>query len=147
MRLVLADRPAEHDALLGIARGPRQRRAADADGLGRDQYALGIHAVQDVLEAPALLADAVLERHRQAVEEQLVGVDRLAAHLVDDARLHVLAVERGVEQREPLGALLHLLERRGAGEQQHAVGHLRGGDPDLLPVDRIAVAVRARPGS
>jgi hypothetical protein len=40
------------------------------------------------------LADAILQRHRQAVEEELVGVDRLAAHLVDDARLHVFAVER-----------------------------------------------------
>ena len=64
-RLVLADRPAEHDALLGVARGAGQRRAADADRLGRDQDALGVHAVQDVLEALALLADAVLHRHRQ----------------------------------------------------------------------------------
>ena len=82
--------PAEHDALLGVARGARERGPADADGLGGDQDALRVHAVQDVLEALALLADAILQRHRQAVEEQLVGVDRLAAHLVDHARLDVV---------------------------------------------------------
>ena len=41
-----------------------QRRAAEADRLGREQDALGVHAVQDVVEALAFLADAVLDRDR-----------------------------------------------------------------------------------
>ena len=62
-RLVLADRAAEHDALLGVGGGAPKRGAAEADRFGGDQDALGIDAVQDVLEAAALLADAVLVRH------------------------------------------------------------------------------------
>ena len=60
--LVLADGPAEHDALLGVARRASQCGAADANGFGGDQDALRVHAVQDVLEALAFFADAVLQR-------------------------------------------------------------------------------------
>src|SRR5260370_938478 len=56
--LVLADRPAEDDALAGVARGAGERGPPEPDRLGSDQDALGVHAMQDVLEPPALLADA-----------------------------------------------------------------------------------------
>src|SRR5207302_5648357 len=52
--LVLSDRPIEHDALVGVARGALQRDPAQADRLGGDQDALRVHAVQDVVEAAAL---------------------------------------------------------------------------------------------
>ena len=68
-------------------------------------------------------------------------VDRLAAHLLDLARMHALAVEVGVEQAEAVGRVLDLLQRRGARQQQHLVGDLRGGDPHLLAVDDVAVAL------
>ena len=58
----------------------------------------GIKPVQDVFEAAALFADAVRGRHFQAVDEQRVRIDRLAAHLFDLAHLDEAAVERGVEQ-------------------------------------------------
>jgi hypothetical protein len=58
---------------------------------------IGIHAVQDIVEAAAFLADAVLQRHRHRVEEELVGIHRLAAHLVDLAHLHEAAIEIGIE--------------------------------------------------
>ena len=64
-RLVLADRPAEDDAILGVLRCPLDGGAAEADRLGGNQNALRIHAVQDVVEALAFLADAVLDRHRR----------------------------------------------------------------------------------
>ena len=51
---------------LGVARGAGERDAAEPDRLGGDQDALRVHPVQDVLEALALLADAVLERHLRA---------------------------------------------------------------------------------
>ncbi|HNM98400.1 MAG TPA: serine/threonine-protein kinase, partial [Marmoricola sp.] len=133
--LVLADRAVEHHALAGVLRGARQRRLAQAHGLGGDEDALGVHAVQDVLEAPAFLANAVLLGNLEVHEEQLVGVDALAAHLLDLAHRDALAVEAGVEQREPLRGRAHLVQRRGARQQQHQVGYLSGGDPHLLAVD------------
>ena len=53
------------------------------------------------MKAPALLADAVRDRHLQAVDEQEVRVDRFAPHLGDLAHLDGIAVEIGVEQRHP----------------------------------------------
>src|SRR5258708_11784649 len=117
-RLVLADRPAEHDALLGILRGLGEGAAPDADRLGGDQDALGVEPMQQVVEALAFLADAVLERHLQAVDEDLVGVDRLAPHLIDLAHLDLGAVEVGVEQRQSVGRAPAFVLRRGAGDQQ-----------------------------
>ena len=78
-RLVLADRTVEHDALARISRRALERQHAEPDRLGRDQDALGIHAVQDVLEAPALLADAVGDRNLEILDEQLVRIDALCA--------------------------------------------------------------------
>ncbi len=56
------------------------------------------------------------------------------------------AVEVGVEQREPFGALRRGLARRRAGEQQHLGRNLGGGNPDLAAGDEVAVAVAHRAG-
>jgi hypothetical protein len=58
--LVLADRPVEHDALLGVGRHLVDEPVAVADALRRDQRALGVEPVEDVAKAAALLADQVL---------------------------------------------------------------------------------------
>ena len=60
--LVRADRPAEDDALRRVARRPLDEPAAVADALGGDQDPLGVHAVEDVAEALALLADQRVAR-------------------------------------------------------------------------------------
>ena len=39
-----------------------------------------------------------------------------------------------------MAAALHLIERRGARQQQYLVGDLRGGGPDLGAVDDVAIA-------
>ncbi len=140
-RLVLADGPAEHDTLLGVLRGARKGGLADADCLRANQHALGVQPVQEVVEALALLADAILKRHLQAVDEHLVGVDRLAAHLVDLGDLDLGAVEIGVEERQPVRRLLALLLGRGARDQQHLVGDRGGRREGLLAVHDVAVAV------
>ena len=46
--------------------GAGERGAAEPDRFGGDQDALRVHAVQDVVEALAFLADAVLSRHLRA---------------------------------------------------------------------------------
>ena len=100
-RLVLPDRAVEHDAGLRIGRGAVHCAASQAHELGRDKDALGVHPVQDVLEALAFLADAVFLRHRQRIEEHLIRVDRVAAHLLDLAHLDVAPVHVGIEKRQP----------------------------------------------
>src|SRR4051794_15998491 len=110
--LVLADRTIEDVAGLGIAGRARQREVAEADRLRRDQDALRIHAVQDVLEAPPLFAEAVLDRNLEILEEQFVGVDRLAAHLLDLVHGDAPAIEVRIEQAQAVSGTLHLLERR-----------------------------------
>ena len=140
-RLVLADRAAEHDALLGILGCLGECGLADADGLGGDQDALGIEAVQEIAEALAFLADAVFQRNLEPVDEHLVGVDRLAAHLLDLGDFDFRAVEVGVEQRQPVGGVPALVLGRGPRDQQHFVGDLRRGGPGLLAVHDITVAV------
>ena len=72
--LVLADRPAEDDALLGIGRHLIDEPVAVADAFGRDQDALGVEAGEDVLEAVSLFADQVLGRNLEIVEEEFVGL-------------------------------------------------------------------------
>src|SRR5688572_15894026 len=134
-RLVLADRPVEYHALLRVPGRARHRAAPQPDELGGDQDALRIHAVQDVLETLAFLADAIGLGHRQRVEEHLVRVDRVAAHLLDLAHLDVLAVEVRIEERQP-----------GVGlcQQQHLLRDLRGRNPDLLPRNEVLVAAPFR---
>ena len=76
----------------------RERGAAEADRFRGDQNALRIHAVKNVLEAAALLADPIVDRNLQSVDEHLVRVDRLASHFLDLAHLDEAAIERGIEQ-------------------------------------------------
>ena len=49
------------------------------------------------------------------------------------------------EDRQAVGALLGLLARRGARQQQHQVGMLGARGPDLLPVDDVVVALAHAP--
>ena len=138
--LVLTDRPIEHDALARVARRARERVLPDPDRFESDQRALRVQAVQQIAKTLAFLADAILERHRQAVDEDLVRVDRLAPHLVDHPHVAVRTVQVGVEQRQPVGGALALLGRRGAREQHDLRRFLRSGGPHLAPVHDVAVA-------
>ena len=57
--LILADRPVKDDTLVGILGGPLKGHAAQADAGRRSQHPLGVHPVQDLLEALTLLANQV----------------------------------------------------------------------------------------
>ena len=72
--LVLADRPLEHHAFTRVPAGALDEPVPVADALGGDQDALRVHAVQDVAETLTLVADQVLGRHFEIVEEHLVGL-------------------------------------------------------------------------
>ena len=96
--LVLSDGSIKDDALLGVIRCAIQRALPQAHRLSRNENALGVHAVQDVLEALAFFSNAVCSRHRHAIEEHLVRVDRLAAHLLDLSHLDPTAIEVGVKE-------------------------------------------------
>ena len=94
--LVGADRPLEHDALAGVARRAVEEEAAVADALGRDQHALGVHAVEDVAEAAALLADERVVRHGEVGDEDLAGM--VVHHRLDRPDLERVARGPHVDQ-------------------------------------------------
>src|ERR1700692_2071650 len=139
--LILADLSAEHYPILGILRRELKHGAAHADLLGGDENALGVHAVEYVAQTLALLSNQRVFRHRQVVNEEFVGVDRSTAQLVDLPNVDVVAVELRVEEAKPFAVLLDLLDRRGAREDEHMVGDLRGGYPDFLARDQV-IAIR-----
>ena len=118
--LVLADRAVEHDTVLGVLDGDVQGGAADADLLHRDDDALGVEPVDQVVEALADLADDLVVTDREVVDEQLVGVERRPAELLDLPDGDVVAVEVGEEDRHPVERV-GLVTRRRAGEQQDLV--------------------------
>ena len=97
-RLVLADRPVEHDAAFRVGCGTRKRQLAEPDRFRGDQNALRVHTVQNIFEAAAFLAKAILDRDFKIFHEQFVGVDSLAAHLLDLMNGDAAAIEIGIEQ-------------------------------------------------
>src|SRR5262249_57811176 len=82
-RLVLADRPVEHDALLRVVHTALERRAPDPDRLDPGEDALWVERVQQMVEAAAHLAHDVGRRDLEPVDEDLVGVDRRPSELLD----------------------------------------------------------------
>src|SRR3981081_435714 len=136
--LVLSDRPVEHDALPCIFCRPAQRVLANPDRFDRNQDALGIEAVQDVGKTLALLADPVGLRNEQAVDEDGIGIDRLAAHFRNAVNIGLGPVEVGVEDRDAVGRPRAILVFGGPGQQHDLVGDLRSRGPDLLAMDEIA---------
>ena len=144
--LVHADRTVEHHTFARVFGGPVEGAAAQPDHRCRDQDAFGIEAVQEIAETLALLADQVRFGHRQPVDEHGVGIDALAAHLVDFADLHVVAVQVGIEQRQTVDRFFGFVDILGAGDHQNLVGPLRGRGPDLLAVEDVVITLEHRLG-
>ena len=140
--LVHADRPAEHHALVAVA---RPRVAAPTRPMPSASAAISIRSglspsrmyLKPLPSSPTRSSTGTL----QVVDEQLVGADGVAAHLGDRPDVDVVAVEVGEEQRHAVGLLGDLLELRGAGQQQDLLGLQRLGDPHLAAVDDVVVAV------
>ena len=144
--LILADRPAENAALLGVVGRLGDEPFGVADAFRRDQDALGIHPGEDVAKALAFLADQILGGHLHVGEEHFGG--GVVHHGADRADLETVVLRLAHvddEHRQAVRALLGLLLRSRARQQDHQVGMLGAAGPDLLAVDDIAVvAVLAR---
>src|SRR5687767_6605856 len=72
--LVLPYRTAEHLAFLGTPGCAVYEPLPVADALSGNQYALGVHPVEDVSKAFALLTDTAARRDAQVFEDELVGL-------------------------------------------------------------------------
>ena len=127
--LVGADLAAEHLPLVRVVDGAVDEPVAVADGLGRQQDALGVPAVDDVAESGVDLADHVVGRNPHAVVVHLVGgVVEHRAHRHDLERVGLLGADLAQvdqEQGQPAGAVLGLVA--GAGQHEGQVGLRRCG--------------------
>src|SRR5919107_3521180 len=145
--LVLAYLAAEDEALRGAAGCTVHEPPPVADALGGDEDPLGVHAVEDIAEALALLTDQAVRRYAQVLEEELVGliVDHHAPGFYCKAIPYGLAQVKD-KDRESLGLALHLIARGGPGQQDHVVGVLHARDVDLAPVDYVMIPIGASHG-
>ena len=134
----------EHDAVLGVGDRAVERDFADPDRLVREQHAFGVEAVEQLLEAFALVADETPLGNREAVVGDFTRRDRVASELGDRADVDVVAVEIGEEQAQPAQPGLRIRVR--PRDQQHDLGLERLGGPDLAAGDlpaAVAVGLRA----
>src|SRR5262249_47336197 len=94
------------------------------------------------LESLAVLADAVLDRNLQVVDEYFVGL--VVDHVAYGARRQSMS-ERltniDEKDRHAIGALAYLFDRCRAREQYHQVRMLQPRRPDFLAVDDVTVAL------
>ena len=117
----------------------------DTDALQPHDDALGVQPIDEVLKALAHLTHDLVVADLEVLDEQLVGVDRRAAQLLDLADRDPVAVQVGEEERHPVQRLLVVAGRR-ARQQQDLVGVLCVADPHLLAVDHPAAVDLLRLG-
>ena len=137
-QLVLADLLAEGVPLVGVADRRVETGLGEADRAGRDGEPALVDGAHRDEEALALLADPVLDGHRHVVE---VDEPRVAG---PDAELAVEGAGR--QTRHPAleherGHALVLPGPVDRREDQEVVGEVGQGDPDLLAVEPVGVAV------
>src|SRR5262249_18744242 len=109
--------------------------------LRRDQDALGVQAIEQILETLAFLANQVLDGYREIVDEKLgSGVihhrtDRPNRETTSDSFAHIHK-----QNGQTFAAFLDLLNRRRSRNQEHEIGMFRARYPDLLAVHDVFVA-------
>ena len=101
--LVLADRVAVDDPLVGVGHRPLDGDAADADRLGGDEDALGVEAVEQVGEAAALLPHPVVDRHPRSSNTTSQDTTALRPVLGIGRDRDVGDLEVGEQQGEAVG--------------------------------------------
>ena len=142
--LEIGDRLAEGLALARVVDGPSQRRLHDGDGADGHQQALARQLVHQAGEAAALLAQDIGGRNAHVLEEQLGGVLRVLADLLEVApALEAGPVGLHQHQRHALGAG----RRVGLGGDDDEIGQPAVGDEGLLAVHHQLVALAQRRGA
>ncbi|CAB4956091.1 unannotated protein [freshwater metagenome] len=141
---MLADRLAPLDALraelAGDAGGPLGRAGAD----GREGEAAGVQGLQSDLQALALLADEVLGRDEDVLEQRLRVLDALETHeLVAVLDRDALGVVLEDERRDAAAVTLALRDLR---HDHDDVGDRAVRRPELAARDAVARAVLGRDG-
>src|SRR4051812_3998012 len=142
--LVATDRLPERLALPRVLDGPLQTRTHDADAAGRDGEPPLVERVHRDLEPLSLLADQVLGRHLDVLEEELTGRTRpdpeLVLRVARGEPLHALLEDEGADSLVPRGRI-----RLREDERVVRDGGVR--DPVLLTVEdvRVAFTPRRRP--
>src|SRR5882762_2035360 len=91
--LVLADGPIEYHPLPCVARRATQRVLGDSGRTGGDDDALGVEAVEEVVEPPPLFADSILLGNEQVLDENRIRVDGGPAQLRNPPHFDLLPVE------------------------------------------------------
>ena len=111
--LIRTDRPAENHAIGRVTRGALDEPPSVADRLGRDQDPLDVPAVDDVAEALPFLADQILGRYLQVLDEDLrrVMVEHRADRPNGDASVGESSFQAHDEDRQTLRLVLKLLVR------------------------------------
>ncbi len=139
--LILRNRLAEGNALLGIFKRELNRPAANADGAGGVVNTPERHAVKRRAEAVIQLPHKLPGLDPEIFEHQLCLVPADMAEQLDDA-LHGEA--RRIRRHEE-GGNATLFRRRfltvGHSEEDAVISNRRVGGPDLPPVDDPAVAI------
>ena len=114
--LVLRDGPVENHTVVAVFSSAIDKPVAVADAFGGDQNTFRVHAVEDIAEAFALLADKVLFRNFEVVEEDLVGfvIHHVADGAQRDSGTRVVFQPGGAqideENGKSVGLLLHVGE-------------------------------------
>ena len=93
-------------------------------------------------KALTLFADPIFQRHRQTIDEDLVGIHRRPAHLWYRPNIAIRTVQVGVEQRHSLGWPLAVFFGRGSGQQHDFVRYLCIGCPHFPAVNYVTIVVR-----
>ena len=109
--LVLTNRPPKHFTLPRIGRCAFKRQLAKADRFRANQNAFRVEAMQQIVKALAFFADQICGRDLETINKQGVGVDGLAAHLVDHMHIHRRTVHVGVKKADAIRRLAHIRKR------------------------------------
>ena len=116
--LIGADRPIEYLAIRRIGGGRADEPLTIPDRFTGNQQAFRIERVHQILEALAFLADQIVGRYVQIVDEHLVRM--MVEHRPDRGRAQAVAGLGDVnqKQRQAVGLALDFGNRGGPGHDQ-----------------------------
>jgi hypothetical protein len=140
---VPADLLAEGLPFVGVAQAGVQAGLGKPDRTGCHRVAPLVDGAHGDQEALALLADPVLDRDRNVVEVDQAGVAGPDAELAVEGAGGQPGHAAFEHERRHAPVAFRAIDR---GKEQEVVGEIGDGDPDLLAVEPVDLAVTARRG-